>query len=97
MPAEMPGMIRAYNEATGVANTDSEGYHETITLASLRVAEAFFNEVTPDLPLEQILETLMSSRYANSSWLLEHWSRERLFSVEARRTWQAPDLTELPF
>ena len=30
---EMPLRIRAYNEATGVANTETEGYHETITLA----------------------------------------------------------------
>ena len=30
--AEMPGLIRAYNEATGVMNTDAEGYHETLSL-----------------------------------------------------------------
>jgi hypothetical protein len=35
---EMPRLIRAYNEATGVANTDASGYHETITLVSLRAA-----------------------------------------------------------
>ena len=33
---DLPGLIRAYNEATGVHNTDTTGYHETITLASLR-------------------------------------------------------------
>ena len=33
--------IRAYNEATGVANTYTEGYHETITQASLRAARSF--------------------------------------------------------
>ncbi len=38
---DMPGLIRAYNEATGVHNTDSTGYHETITLASLRAARAW--------------------------------------------------------
>ncbi len=36
---EMPGFIRAYNEATGTPNTDTGGYHETITLASLRRVE----------------------------------------------------------
>lgn len=95
--AEMPQMIRAYNEATGVANTDTEGYHETITLASLRVASTFLRNALSDASLGDTLETLMSSRYGRSNWLLEHWSRERLFSVEARRTWQAPDLAELPF
>ena len=38
---EMPGLIRAYNESTGVPNTDTGGYHETITLASLRAACAW--------------------------------------------------------
>src|ERR1700761_4749971 len=37
----LPGFIRAYNEVTGVANTDTSGYHETITQASIRAAEAF--------------------------------------------------------
>ena len=95
--AEMPGMIRAYNEATGVANTNSEGYHETITLASLRAARSFLSKAAPATPLESTLETLIDSKYGRSNWLLEHWSRERLFSVEARRKWQAPDLVDLPF
>ena len=95
--AEMPRMIRTYNEATGVANTDSEGYHETITLASLRVARAFLSKAAPDALLEDTLAEIMDSHYGRSNWLLAHWSRERLFSVEARRTWQAPDLAELPF
>jgi hypothetical protein len=37
---DMRPMIRAYNEATGVENTDTAGYHETITLASLRAVRA---------------------------------------------------------
>ena len=44
---EMPGIIRAYNEATGGANTDSSGYHETITQASIRAARAFLVEAPP--------------------------------------------------
>jgi hypothetical protein len=38
--AEMPGLIRAFNEATGTPNTDTGGYHETITIASLRAVRA---------------------------------------------------------
>ena len=36
--AELPRLIRSYNAATGVANTDTGGYHETITLASIPVS-----------------------------------------------------------
>ena len=47
---EMPGIIRGYNEATGGANTDTSGYHETITQASIRAARAFL-ALAPPLPL----------------------------------------------
>ncbi|MHB1871273.1 MAG: hypothetical protein ACYCT1_10525 [Steroidobacteraceae bacterium] len=36
--AEMPALTRAYNEATGVPNTGTGGFHATITSASLRAA-----------------------------------------------------------
>ena len=93
---DMPGLIRAYNEATGVPNTDTSGYHETITLASLRVARAWLAE-RPDAPLHTSLQELLTSRYARSDWLLSYWSKPVLFSVAARRAWIEPDLQPLPF
>jgi hypothetical protein len=93
---EMPGLIRAYNEATGVANTDSTGYHETITLASLRAARAWLN-ARPHEMLHASLRELLASDYGRSDWLLAYWSRPLLFSVEARRAWVEPDLRPLPF
>ena len=93
---DMPGFIRAYNEATGVANTDSNGYHETITQASLRAARSFLRE-DPNRSLFATCNALMQSPLGKSDWLLQHWSRARLFSVEARRQWVEPDLEPLPF
>lgn len=93
---EMPGLIRAYNEATGVANTDSTGYHDTITLASLRAARAWLN-ARPHEALHVSLAELLASDYGRSDWLLAYWSKPLLFSVEARRTWVEPDLRPLPF
>ena len=92
----LPGLIRSYNETTGTANTDSSGYHETITQASLRAARAFRLERV-ELPLYAVCNELMASPLGRSDWVLKHWSRERLFSVEARRRWVEPDLLELPF
>src|SRR6185369_13143043 len=86
--AEMPGLIRAYNEATGVANTDTDGYHETITQASLRAAAHWLAEHPG--PLADALAGLLASPLGRSDWLLKHWSRARLFSVEARRAWVEP-------
>jgi hypothetical protein len=95
-PRAMPGFIRAYNEATGVANTDTGGYHETITQASLRAARNFLAQ-HPDRRLFETCNALMASPLGRSDWLLAHWTRERLFSVEARRRWLEPDLKPLPF
>lgn len=94
--AEMPGLIRAYNAATGVPNTDTSGYHETITLASLRAARAWLAQ-RPHAGLSAALAELLASPYGRSDWLLAHWSREALFSPAARRAWLAPDLQPLPF
>jgi len=94
--AEMPGLIRAYNEATGVANTDSSGYHETITLASLRAARAWLAE-RPGVPLSAALADLLAGPFGRSDWLLAHWSKDRLFSPAARRAWLEPDLQPLGF
>ena len=93
---DMPGLIRAYNEATGVPNTDTGGYHETITLASVRAARRFLAE-RPEKPLHEALNELMASRFGRSDWLLEYWSKPVLFSVMARRAWIDPDLKPLPF
>ena len=94
---EMPRLIRAYNESVGRVNDDSGGYHETITLASLRAARGVLDAFPPDAPVYRIVNALMSSNLANPNWLLEYWSRDRLMSVEARRTWLEPDLKPLPF
>ena len=93
---DMPGMIRAYNESVGRTNDDSGGYHETITQASLRALRGVL-DVNPDTPIHQLVNALMASSLGNPNWLLEYWSRDRLMSVEARRTWLEPDLKPLPF
>ncbi|MCI4644648.1 MAG: hypothetical protein MRY64_07690 [Hyphomonadaceae bacterium] len=94
---EMPGMIRSYNEAKGGQNTDTEGYHETITQASLRAADAALKTAAQGTPLVVTLETLLTGPCGAPGWLLDYWSKDCLFSPEARRDWVAPDLAPLPF
>jgi Lrp/AsnC family leucine-responsive transcriptional regulator len=93
----MPGIIRAYNEVTGVPNTDTSGYHETITQASLRVVRGFIGSLPSDTPLHIACNALLASRYGNKHWLLAHWTEPALFSAAARRCWVEPDLAPLPF
>ena len=93
----LPGLIRAYNESVGRVNDETGGYHETITLASLRAARGILDAYPPDMPIYRIVNALMATNLADPNWLLEYWSRERLMSVEARRQWLEPDLKPLPF
>jgi hypothetical protein len=93
---EMPPLIRAYNSVTGVANTDTGGYHETITQASIRAARAFL-DANSGLSSFACCNALMGSALGSPHWLFSYWSRKRLFSVEARKTWVDPDIARLPF
>lgn len=95
--ADMPDLIRAYNEATDTPNTDTGGYHHTITLASIGAAVDFLGRYAPAHPLHGIVDDLMASPLGSPGWLMDYWSKGRLFSVEARRGWVAPDLQDLPY
>jgi hypothetical protein len=93
---DMPLFIRRYNEATGGENTDVAGYHETITQGSIKVARAFLAAYPASRPLHEIVDLLMMTPMGDSGWILSHWTRNRLFSTEARRRWVEPDLRPLP-
>jgi hypothetical protein len=95
--ASLPSLIRAYNEATGGINNDTMGYHETITQASLRAARDFLVRHDAAAPLHRLVNALLESSLGRPDWLAAYWSRERLFSPQARRAWLEPDLQKLPF
>lgn len=97
MPDEIRQLIICYNEATDTANTDTGGYHHTITLASMRAAADHLRGCPPDAPLHAALRSLMASPLGHPDWLLTYWRRDTLFSATARRAWIEPDLDVLPF
>lgn len=96
-PAAMRGLISAYNVAVGGENTDTAGYHHTITIASLRAARSWLDRAGAQVPLHAVLGRLLASEQGRSDWLLAHWRRETLFSPPARRDWIDPDIAPLPF
>src|SRR5690348_8017467 len=59
--AELPGLIRRYNESVGGVNTDSEGYHETITRVFLHGIRLFLSEADMAEPLHDIVNELLLS------------------------------------
>lgn len=92
----MAAVIRRYNQATGVENSDSSGYHETITQASLRAAGAWLSGAG-EVSLAEVLDRLMAGQLGDKRWPLSYWSEARLMSAEARRNWLEPDLAPLPW
>ena len=87
--------IRALNDSHGTANTDSSGYHETITCAYAYLIAEFLSEQREGT-LVQRVGALLVSPLAHKNALLEYYSRELLMSVAARRQWNGPDLKPLP-
>jgi hypothetical protein len=93
---ELPGLIRRFNESVGGVNSDSEGYHETITRVFLHGVRLFLGETNPTEPLHDLVNELLLSPMGRRDWPLRFYSRERLSSVEARRSFVEPDLAALP-
>jgi hypothetical protein len=94
---DMPNLIRRYNESIGGVNSDTAGYHETITQASIAGARAFLASQSAEAPLGALVTKLLASPLGDKDWPLAYWSRENLFSPAARIGWLAPDLAPLPW
>ncbi len=77
-------------------NDETQGYHETITQASIRGVRAFLERTDPGLPLVTKVNALLQAAEGRRDWPLRFYSAERLFSAEARLRLVAPDLAPLP-
>jgi hypothetical protein len=93
---ELPHIIRRFNESVGGVNSDTEGYHETITRAFLHGVRLFLAEADVSEPLHELVNELLLSPMGRRDWPLRFYSPEKLFSVEARRAFVAPDVAALP-
>ena len=93
---EVAGLIRRYNESVGGVNSDTEGYHETITRVFLSGVRRFLDEADLKQPLNELVKELLLSPVGRRDWPLRFYSAQRLLSVEARRHFVEPDLRALP-
>jgi hypothetical protein len=93
---DLPHLIRRYNESVGGVNSDTEGYHETITQCFLRAIRLYLARTDPALPLAAKVNGLLCSEEGRRDWPLCFYDPKTLFSVEARRAWVEPDLAALP-
>ncbi len=92
-PAEMRERILKYNEAVGKINSDTSGYHETVTFFWLK---AVWERLSVDGKInfdQATLDALLSNiDLAYRNLFLKSYSEKRILSVEARRKYVEPDL-----
>ncbi len=96
LDSELRHIIRRYNESVGGVNDDTQGYHETITHVFLHGVRFFLSEAAANEPLHALINELLLSPMGRRDWPLRFYSRDRLFSIEARRHFIPPDLAALP-
>jgi hypothetical protein len=82
--------IRRHNERQG----NLTGYHETITLAWVAVIKRFLDTTDVDEPVSALVRDLLG-QCGDKDYLLRFYSREQLFSDEARACWLPPDLAAI--
>ena len=89
--------VKRYNVAVGGQNTDTSGYHETITVAWIKLLARMLREVTESGPMDRAaFAALVIVRYeANRDIWKSYYDFELVNSVEARRNWVPPTLAPL--
>jgi hypothetical protein len=88
---DLPDLIRRYNESVGGVNSATEGYHETITRLFIRTLRAALAESEAE-GLAARVNAILAAPEGRRDWPLRFYSRELLFSKEARLGWVEPDL-----
>jgi len=89
---DLPAIISGYNEAVGGVNDATQGYHHTITLTYIGAIRRFLGSVRDDLLLVEKVNALLAAPEGRRDWALTLYSRDRLFSVQARLGYLPPDL-----
>jgi hypothetical protein len=99
-PSEALERLRAgiwrLNEANGVANTPTNGYHETVTAAYVQLIARFLGSCSPATSFPERVAAMLASPVAGKQALLRHYSRALLMSPRARVEWVPPDRLPLP-
>ena len=86
--------VRRYNESVGGKNTETSGYHETITVMWIRLLDRLLREVGPMGRSEFV--ALAVDRFVGEKYVFkQYYDFDVVGSVEARRRWVEPTLLEL--
>jgi hypothetical protein len=86
--------IQAYNAAHKIADSQTSGYHETMTNAWLQLVHTTLSQFGPAACADAFFE--VQAQLSQKRALLLFYSRERIMSLEAKRSFIPPDLAPLP-
>jgi hypothetical protein len=86
--------IKRYNDTHGILTTPTGGYHETLTLFWLRTVRRFLEAERNEARALVSLANELAETH-DKGLPLTHYTRDRLFSPEARAAWVEPDLKSL--
>ncbi|KRB86866.1 hypothetical protein ASE00_04380 [Sphingomonas sp. Root710] len=92
---DMRAIISGYNEAVGGVNDDHGGYHDTITHCFIAGVRNWLARCESRALVERV-NGLLETDEGQRDWPLRFYSRDLLFSVDARRDRVAPDIKSLP-
>lgn len=91
---ELPGIIQRFNVAHGGQNTDTSGYHHTMTLLYLNAIRHFVSTLPQGTSPADAARALLRSAIGTKEYPLRYYSRECIKSKEARRGWVEPDVAQ---
>lgn len=96
--SEMRECLKRYNESVGGINDDHNGYHETLTAYWLSLLKKHFADSGGRVYWNQqtLDDLLFDEKLADRNSWLAHYSKERMMSVAARRSFIGPDLETGP-
>ena len=87
--------VKSYNLSVGTQNTDTGGYHESITIFFLHALDGFRNQLGKEQTFINLANQFDGSLLMDEEFIFRFYSKRLLFSVQARRSWVEPDLQPL--
>lgn len=92
--AKMREGIQRYNRLTGLVETPTRGFHETITRAWFQLVLHFLDLFDDGRPVESLAQDLVTLFPKDE--LFRYYTRDALLSSDARKGLVDPDLRPLP-
>jgi hypothetical protein len=90
---KMRACVKRYNEAVGGKNTETSGYHETITIAWIKLLDGLRREAG-DVGRAEFAR-LAVERFAGDKEIFgRYYDFDLVGSIEARRSWVEPTLAQ---